>query len=256
MDDRKWGFPWALLATVLMILFQTFSTLFFAVFSNVENLNSPAYVLMGTVIPVAICFLTLSVIQRLKGLTFDESVEFAGFKKPNARPVGRGAAVPRPFFIGQRPHVPGICPPGAPLGVIPNWANIWVMVFAGAGLFEEVFFRGFLFQFLRKGRTFGRGGGPLWCGLWSFTHFLNLGWGMDPETIRGVGAQVVEVFLLSFSSAYLFERGGNVIWGWMLVHLAMDGSILISTDGLPLRDFKVSAPEGLAPVFTTSPGPS
>jgi len=33
--------------------------------------------------------------------------------------------------------------------------------------------------------------------------------------------------LLTFPSSYVFEKGGNNIWGWMIAHVFIDSAILV-----------------------------
>lgn len=245
MNEHKWGFHWAILITVSMVGTQWFLALFLSVFIDFKEVNSPGYVIYATVLPIIICFLTVYLIKYLKGFSFEESILFLGFKKPNYRQLMVGLLSVIPTLLVYGLMCREFLHQGMHLSLIPNWFSIGLFLFVSAGIFEEVFFRGFLFQFLRNGRSFSEAA-ALYGTLWSLVHFLNFSWGINQETLMGVGAQVLEVFILSFSSAYLFERGGNVIWGWMLVHLTTDSILLLSTNGLPFTSFQISIPKGLA----------
>ena len=44
----------------------------------------------------------------------------------------------------------------------------------------------------------------------------------------------IAIFLLGLAGAYVFEKSGNTIWSWMIVHLAVDaiGLVNIGNTGL------------------------
>ena len=65
--------------------------------------------------------------------------------------------------------------------------------------------------------------------LWSLTHILNVLCGS--QNWGSVTVSIVLAFILAFPSAYLFERGGNRIWGWWLVHFAFNSQMLVNIGG-------------------------
>jgi membrane protease YdiL (CAAX protease family) len=110
--------------------------------------------------------------------------------------------------------------------VVFLFINIFVAVF-----FEEATFRGFFFQWLRPGRSFFSAAalsGVFWS-LYHLPHLLPF-YEMHDDYLS-VFAQMGGAFVDAFASAYVFERGGNVIWGWMLVHIVDDSTTLISISG-------------------------
>lgn len=89
------------------------------------------------------------------------------------------------------------------------------------GIFEEIVFRGFVFRRLRAGRSFLRAA-TLSAILFSAFHLTNLIHGVSWEMLIGVTISMAFSFFVAFPAAYLFERGGNVIWGFSLLHVGID----------------------------------
>lgn len=89
------------------------------------------------------------------------------------------------------------------------------------GIAEEVVFRGFVFRHLRTGRSFLRAA-ALSAILFSVFHLANFMHGVSWEMLIGVGISMAFSFFVAFPAACLFERGGNVIWGFGLLHVGID----------------------------------
>lgn len=103
-----------------------------------------------------------------------------------------------------------------------------------AGFFEETFYRGFLFRMFRQDRSF-ISAAALSGLFWSFGHLVNYAWSVSWNR-QGLIVFLIVVFLQSISAAWLFERGGNVIWGWMAAHLGWDLSTSLFTPNSQYRD--------------------
>lgn len=104
----------------------------------------------------------------------------------------------------------------------PGWARLLPGLFAQAGIAEEVLFRGFLFRHLRQGRSF-LGAASVASVPFVLVHvslFLTMPWPI-------ASASVLLAVLISFPLAYLFEFGGNTIWGPALVHWVVQGMVKI-----------------------------
>ncbi len=150
-----------------------------------------------------------------------QGIQFLGFKVPNWKQllVGLLASLPMIFIDLIAVHnQPGI-------SLRSNWAPHFVFTLLGAVFFEESIFRGFLFQYFRKNHTFITAalGSSL---LWSLMH-LNMSSQFGEQWIS-----MVLALLLGFPFAYLFEKGKNVIWGAMIVHLTVDSNqLFVNPDG-------------------------
>jgi membrane protease YdiL (CAAX protease family) len=91
----------------------------------------------------------------------------------------------------------------------------------GAGFLEEAFYRGFLFRLFRQNHSFITA--AVLSGLfWSFAHLTGC-FSLSLSTITiDFAVHLIAIFIASIPAALLFERGGNVIWGFMATHLGWD----------------------------------
>jgi membrane protease YdiL (CAAX protease family) len=103
----------------------------------------------------------------------------------------------------------------------PLWPLLIVKFIIAQGVAEEIVFRGLAFRHLRAGRSFWRAA-TLSAVLFSAVHFANLIHGISAEVLTGIAVSLVFSFMLAYPLAYLFERGGNVLWGCAFFHVAVD----------------------------------
>ncbi len=154
-------------------------------------------------------------LKRLKDLTWVESLQYLGFKKPNQRQIIIGilSCLPVVFCCIYNYQT------GAASFTVISWTEI-VSLFILPGLHEETFYRGFLFRLFRENRPFFPA--AILAGIfWSSSHLVNYAFVFRLYPHR-LAFQLTCVLLLSIPAAYLFERGGNVIWGWMIFHIGYD----------------------------------
>jgi membrane protease YdiL (CAAX protease family) len=104
----------------------------------------------------------------------------------------------------------------------PGWGWLIPGLFAQAGIAEEMLFRGYLFRHLRQGQSFWRAAG-LTAVPFTLVH-LYLFWTL-PWPIAA--ASVLLAISISFPLAYLFELGGNTIWGPALLHFIVQGAVKV-----------------------------
>jgi membrane protease YdiL (CAAX protease family) len=111
---------------------------------------------------------------------------------------------------------------GASLAAYPEWLWLLPGLFGQAGIAEEALFRGYLFHRLRHGRGFWHAAAlaTLPFALVHLIVFATLPW---PVALAAVLLSVV----LSFPLAWLFELGGNTIWGPALLHFTVQGAIKV-----------------------------
>lgn len=154
-------------------------------------------------------------VRRFLCLSWGQSFSFLGFKKPDPiqAAIGLLAVVPFGVFVWL----------GSKYGLVTFRGLsfpqlVWFL--STAGFFEEAFFRGFFFRLLRPGRSFFQAA-ALSGVLWAASHvvIIDNGDGVVPSPMWGG-----MIFALAFSipGAYLFERGGNVIWGFLIAHAGFD----------------------------------
>jgi membrane protease YdiL (CAAX protease family) len=104
----------------------------------------------------------------------------------------------------------------------PGWVWLLPGLFAQAGIAEETLFRGYLFHHVREGRTFWR---AVLVSLVPFAAihlllFRTMPW---PVAMAAVALAVAVTPPL----AYLFELGGNTIWGPAILHFVIQGLVKI-----------------------------
>lgn len=217
MKSTRWGFRWAVLFLLLVIVVLMSSG---AIVRNIYlghfGVHYGMYFdLLSTIFSMGLIVLTVFLMKRLKSLTWMESLQFLGYKKPN----------PRQILIGLLSLVPVV------LAYFFVYRSGWIIfghfsslniiqTIIVAGFFEETFYRGFLFQLLRPGRSF-ISAATLSGILWSISHVAQYTVGSEFH-LGGVLASMVTALMFSIPAAFLFERGGNVIWGWMLSHVGFD----------------------------------
>lgn len=228
-DFRPWSFGLALAATGFLLLLQYLLQAAAGRIITAFALGHPAGLLLLCLPPLAGAGLASFMVMKWKGLGWVDSLRFMGFKRPGGRRVLLGLLLSAPvlggYFLSAR-HFEAL---GIPVSFFPEWPYLLVLFTVSAGFYEELVFRGFLFQFLRAGRPF-----PLAASLASFLWVLSH-WGnsLTGANIRLLFPGVI-VFLLGIAGAYVFEKSGNALWSWMIVHLAVDsiGLVNIGNTGL------------------------
>jgi membrane protease YdiL (CAAX protease family) len=112
-----------------------------------------------------------------------------------------------------------------PLGVSARLVEHWPLqlfkLVVAQGIAEEVIFRGFVFRRLRPGRSFGHAA-TLSAAVFSLVHLCNLVNGLTPTVLFRIGVSLVFAVVLTYPASYLFERGRGSIWGFGVLHVAID----------------------------------
>jgi len=99
------------------------------------------------------------------------------------------------------------------LSLQSNWPWILVGLISGIGIAEETLFRGFVFNFLRRTRTFWQAA-TLSMLLFAAMHLLLLLWLPLPVAL----AAILLAILAAYPSAYLFESANRTIWPCAILH--------------------------------------
>ena len=139
---------------------------------------------------------------------------------------------------------------GASLRLFPSWISLVPGLFMQAGVAEELLFRGYLFNHLRRGRSFWRAATISmvpFVGVHLFL-FLTMPW---PVALAAVLLAVV----LSFPLAHLFEMGGATIWAPALLHFIIQGTvkvIVVSGDASTLFPLAWMLASALLPLLSLS----
>jgi membrane protease YdiL (CAAX protease family) len=168
----------------------------------------------AALIVTALMLLTAAVFERLVfNLTLPQAFRVLGFGPPTARAMLAAALIacimllffPVFSFITE-----------VPIRLQPNWPWILVGAIALNGVAEETLFRGFVFGGLRRsGLSFGPAG-TISMAIFAAVHLLLFV--QSPFIIALLSTLLA--LAAAFPMAYLFERGGNIVWAPALLHVA------------------------------------
>jgi len=179
-------------------------------------------------IPVCICLcFVLFWIKRREKLTWGQTLEKLGYQNPDPWQIRASMLLVLLLATGYAVYIGVNLRMGVPVAMARYWPARLLDLIITAGIFEETFYRGFLFQFLRKGRSFFAAA-ALSGILWSLGHVLDLAGGVNEESLGKMCGSMITAILISIPLCFIFERGKNVIWGGMIVHLALDFGYLLN----------------------------
>jgi membrane protease YdiL (CAAX protease family) len=235
---------WALLLTFAALVIQVAGQLLLYGVSIRLSLGN-AFVMATISIPSLLCgFLVLLLAMRMNRSSWMESFRFLGFKEIHLGQAGVAALSLIPIILGNLLGYFEYYREGASLDPYPDWQIFCVSILIITGLFEEVFFRGFLFRMLRPRRSFFAAA-AISSALWALCHAVQILGKIDPDSLLAVGVTMVFAFVLGIALSYLFERAGNVLWGCMLVHFVYDALSLVDVNHKGL----LFCPKGLPAVY-------
>lgn len=110
----------------------------------------------------------------------------------------------------------------SPVTLQTGWEWQLLRVILVNGFAEEILMRGFVFRHLRTGRSFWRAA-ALATAYFALYHLpLVVAEGVVVGSIA-----VVIAIPLGFLTAYVYERGHNTIWGPILVHVGINGLVML-----------------------------
>jgi membrane protease YdiL (CAAX protease family) len=163
---------------------------------------------------ILICLVTVSGVAiawsliRKKPLTI--SLREVGFGIPDWQAMGISVAL-SVFMLSFFPFYSSLMNVRLPLQ--NNWPWTLLGIIAGVGIAEETLFRGYVFNFLRRGRTFWKAA-TLSMILFGAMHLILLLWLPLPIAI----AAIILAIIAAYPSAYLFETGNQTIWPPAILH--------------------------------------
>lgn len=239
MLKRK-DFSWKLFLSVLLIF------MFFLVMGQIlvnyvfgflepNNFNTTASDFTILILKLIFLAFVAFAIMRTKRISYFQSLEFLGFKKPDHYQIAVGLICSAPIIFCDYLAFKNGLATGYQASIRTDWLIKIILIFLGAGLFEEGLMRGFFFHYLRQKHTFlsaAAFSGILW-GLSHIDFLFSDSWlGLSTDKkIFYFFELMCFLFLLSFPSAYIFERSGNIIWGWLIVHVVYDSQIILGLSG-------------------------
>lgn len=163
---------------------------------------------------ILICLVTVSGVTIAWGLlrksSFTASFREVGFGVPDRRVTGM-AIVISVIMLAFFPIYSALSNVNLPLQ--SNWFWILIGIIAGVGIAEETLFRGFVFNFLRRGRAFWKAA-TLSIFLFGAMHLFLLLWLPAPIAI----AAILLAILAAYPTAYLFEVSKQTIWPSAILH--------------------------------------
>jgi membrane protease YdiL (CAAX protease family) len=240
LPGQIWGFRWAIWLWLTLLSIEVIPGVVFSEFHFWKGVLPNHSWMTGvfSLNELACVCLILYWTKQFFSFSWRESLKFLGFKAPNPRQLLAAVLILVPVMVGNFLAFQGYQREGVVVQLRWDWGTRLVGILVGAGLFEEALYRGFLFRFLRQGRSF-ISAALLTSGFWALSHFTHMlpfygpwhaGWGDMPELM-------FQVFVDGVMGAYLFEKGGYNIWGFMLVHVGYDIYDLVNIQG---ADFYVT----------------
>ena len=231
---EKWDFRWAVLFCLAIEAFNFSPGMAWVLFfEKPDHAWRPALGWVNFASDILGIFLAVFLVTRIKSLSWRDGFRFLGFKRIEGRYLGAAFFLSFMLLGSYFVFLWGCLLEGGDIGPRNHpAAYFWKFLLPLVAL-EEVVYRGFLFQLLRPGRSFFSAA-ALSGSLWALSHLGRLLPGGYPtgDTFQSVMVLMFFVFIDSFAAAYFFERSGCVIWGWLLVHLALDSSGLYVASGI------------------------
>ena len=173
----------------------------------------------GALICALVIAAALLVERRLFGTAPRQALAALGFGRPSRRGV-LAALLASLVLLAYLPIFMLVT--GQPLTLRDGWLWIALGVLLQGGIAEELLWRGYLFRRLRATRSFWRAAaiGMLFMVA---QHTLLL-WSLPLPIAL---AALVVALGTSFPLAYLFELGGNTVWGAALLHAIIQGTFKV-----------------------------
>ena len=193
------------------ILFLSAFIILFALFYGLSRLTSN---FDWTWSRILICLVTVSGVtvawSLIKKAPLAQSFRDVGFGIPNWRVIGI-AVVISALMLAFFPIYSSLASVDLPLK--SNWHWILIGIITGVGIAEETLFRGYVFNFLRKERTFWKAA-TISMIFFGAMHLLLLLWLPLPVAI----AAILLAIIAAYPTAYLFETGNRTIWASAILH--------------------------------------
>ena len=166
---------------------------------------------------VVIAFVVLGATLLVERLMFEQRLPTAARSVGLARPRIRGLVVVGAVCLALLLTVFVFAATAAVSTMfLTGWGWLLPGLFAQAGIAEEVLFRGYLFGWLRRGRSFRHAAG-LSMIPFAVVHlllFVTMPW---PVALAALLLSIV----LSIPFAHLFELGGSTIWPPAILHFVV-----------------------------------
>jgi len=163
---------------------------------------------------ILICVVVVSGVtiawSRIRKVPLAQSFRDVGFGVPNWRVIGV-AVVLSALMLAFFPLYSSLTNVRLPLQ--SNWPWILIGIITGVGIAEETLFRGYVFNFLRKKRTFWKAA-TLSMIVFGAMHLLLLLWLPLPIAI----AAIILAIIAAYPTAYLFETANRTIWPSAILH--------------------------------------
>lgn len=184
-------------------------------------------------------FCVFFVVKQLRKVNLMESIHYIGFKSINLKHLFVGLCLALPIALGTFLTLEKYKEQGIQFSLRTDWLSYSFYLLVCAGFFEEAINRGFVFQILRETKSFVSA--AFLSGLfWSLFHLDAYVYNPNETNIKIIIVTMIWTVILSFPSAYVFERTGNVIWVWMMVHLSIDVIYLVDLgDDLAVNKFNM-----------------
>jgi membrane protease YdiL (CAAX protease family)/predicted nucleic acid-binding Zn ribbon protein len=229
----KWGLGWAVMLWLFLYAIDNLPNIVLdgINFQKGQLTNQLTWhIIRNTSLALCIC-MALYWVRRSYSLSWLSSLKFLGYKTPNPNQLLAGFLILIPYLIGKFLSLQAYQREGVLIGLETNWQSHLTHIILGAGIFEETIYRGFLFQCLRRGRTFFSAA-FLSSGIWAISHINHLiPNGGSQKDFYEMMVLIGTVFIEGMLGSFLFEKGGNNIWGWMIFHVGYDCCFMFEHKG-------------------------
>jgi membrane protease YdiL (CAAX protease family) len=193
------------------IIFLSAFIIVFALFYGLSLLTSN---LDWTWARILICLATVGGVtiawSLLRKASLSKSFREVGFGVPNWRVMGISIVISL-LMLSFFPLYTSLANVNFPLQ--NNWPWILMGIITGVGIAEETLFRGYVFNFLRRERTFWKAASISMI-LFGAMHLLLLLWQPLPIAIAAIFLAIIA----AYPTAYLFELGNRTIWPPAILH--------------------------------------
>jgi membrane protease YdiL (CAAX protease family) len=248
-EKGRWGFGQIFLLWLGLVVIEVFTASVYDGFQYGRGLPpNHLWVRATFALGESACLLfVLYLTKRLQNLTWRDSLRFLGFKGINLPQILAAVVILLPILMGKFVMIQDYAKEGGLPELSPDWKGHLASILFGAGLFEETLYRGFLFRFLRQGRSF-LSAAILSAGLWAISHWTHAVpfFSATFDDPGQLGELALKIMADGILGVYLFEKGGYNIWGWMLVHVCYDCCYLVETQGcefyvspIPRNDWRI-----------------
>ncbi len=198
-------------------------------FAHAWSLDISAYLWLSGIVPGILGVVVAIAVEWRRQGSIGNAVVCLGMGRPHPRQLLTALIACTPVVLA---YLFSFLQLGVPFVLVPAWP-LWLLQFViSQSVTEQVIYQGLLYRRLRSGRSF-LSAATLSAVVFSLMHLSRLAHGISPKVLFSLGMTLVFAAILAYPAAYLFEKGGNSIWGFALMHLVIDSVDLFTGFAAP-----------------------